>query len=295
MKPLDILNNPWAIVPDKLFEIQEIYNTHLRGEKIDLAALEAQTGEPLQSNRQPYQVLDGIAIIPIHGVIAKRMNMFTRISGGVSTQILTRDTQEAIDDPDVKGIIYDIDSGGGEVDGTAELAQTIYKSRGVKPIVAYSDGVIASAAYWIASATDQVFISGDTVQVGSIGVVATHVDYSEYEKKKGIKTTEVYAGKYKRIASEHKPLSDEGLETIQDRVDYIYSVFVDVVAKHRNTNTENVISRMADGRLFIGQQAVSAGLVDGVITFDELLNSVVPQLAETTESQNYFSKLEAKL
>ena len=295
MNALQILSSPWAIVPDKLFEIQEIYSTHLRGEKADIESIEARTGKPLQNDRKPYQVENGMAIIPIHGVIAKRMNMFSQISGGVSTQILGDDIRSALENTDIKGIILDVDSPGGTVDGTAELGQLIYKNRGVKPILAYTDGMIASAAYWIASAADQIFISGATTMVGSIGVVASHVDYSEYEKQKGIKTTEVYAGKYKRIASEHEPLSKEGQESIQERVDYLYSIFVDVIAKHRATTTNDVVNRMADGKIFIGQQAVNAGLVDGFTTFDELLNSVVPAMSAATERENYFSKIERRL
>jgi capsid assembly protease len=295
MKIFDILTSPWAIVPEKLFEIQEIYATHLRGEKIDIKAVEAAINKPLENDPKPYQIMGDIALFQIHGVIAKRMNMFTQISGGISTQMLANDIMEAITDPDIKGIVLDVDSPGGTVDGTEDLANVIFNARGRKPIVAWSDGMIASAAYWIASATDSVYISGETPTIGSIGVVATHVDYSEYEKRQGIKTTEVYAGKYKRIASEYKPLSKEGRESIQDRVDYIYSLFVDAVARNRGTDPETVQQTMADGQLFMGQQAINAGLVDGVSTFDEILNRVVPAMSATTARDNFCANLERRL
>ena len=272
MKLLDVLTSPWAIIPDKLLEIQAIYFTHLRGEKINIRELEAKIGEPLQNVERPYQVENGVAIISIDGIIAKKMNLMTQISGGVSTQLIKKDFERALADPDVTAILLDIDSPGGTVDGTEELATAIYEARleGLKPIVAYTDGIMASAAYWIGSAAEAVYISGDTPWVGSIGVVTAHVDYSKWEEKHGIKTTEVYAGKYKRIDSEYAPLSKEGAQYLQDQVDYIYSLFSNTVARNRGLSIAG-LADWADGRLFIGKQAVFAGLVDGVSTIDQLL------------------------
>lgn len=276
MKIIDVLTSPWAIVPAKLFEIQEIYRTHLRGDKIDIKAIEAKIGKPLDNETKRYQVINDTAIIPIQGVIAKKMNLFTQTSGGVSAQLTGNDIKEALADDSIKSIVLDIDSPGGTVDGTQELADIVFAGREKKPIVAYSDGTVASAAYWIGSAADRMYISGDTNDIGAIGVVAGHVDYSEFEKKVGVKTTEIYAGKYKRIASQYKKLSKEGKQSIQDQVDYLYSVFVDQVAKHRGVSSDIVLKDMADGRIFIGQQAITAGLVDGVSTFDRIMNTVLP-------------------
>ncbi len=271
MRVLDVLLAPWAIIPENLEELTAIYSTHLRGEKIDIKALEAKIGEPLANGEQGYEVRDGVAIIPMEGVIAKRMNLFMHISGGVSTQLLERDFRQAMADPNVHSIILNGDTPGGSVDGIAEVAKVIYDARGEKPIVTLADGMLASAGVWIGSAADRIYMTGPTTAVGSIGVVAQHVDRSEFDKKIGIKVTEIYAGKYKRIASNHEPLTEDGREDIQAAVDYLYSIFVDVVALHRGTSTEDVLARMADGRLFTGQQAIDAGLVDGVSTLEELV------------------------
>ena len=179
----------------------------------------------------------------------------------------------ALNDPQVKAICFYIDSPGGTVDGTQELANLIYENRGSKPIIGYSDGMVCSAAYWIFSAMDQRFISGDTVQVGSIGVVSTHVDISKLEDQIGIKTTEITAGKFKRIASMHSPLSDDGRATIQDQVDHLYSVFVGDVARNLGVGVDQVLADMADGKTFFGKQAIAAGMVDGVSTMDRLINT----------------------
>jgi signal peptide peptidase SppA len=291
MRIIDVLTSPWAIVPEKLFEIQEIYRTHLRGDKIDIEAIEAQTGKPLDNKKERYQIVNDTAIIPIQGVIAKKMNLFTQISGGASTHLVGRDIKEALADDSIKSILLDIDSPGGTVDGTQELGDIVFAGRDKKPIIAYSDGMIASAAYWIGSAADKIYISGDTIDIGSIGVVASHVDYSEWEKKVGIKTTEIYAGKYKRIASDTKPLSKEGKQYIQDQVDYLYSIFVDQVAKNRGVSSEKVLKDMADGRIFIGKQAITAGLVDGVSTLDRLINTVLPVLQADKQEAKVLSEL----
>lgn len=273
MKLLDVLNSPWAIVPEKLREIQSIYMTHLRGEKIDIKAIEAKIGQPLNNERKNYDVISGVAVLPVEGVIAKKMNLFTRISGGVSSQILANDFREIMDPnrKDIKAVILNIDSPGGAVNGTQELSRLIASYRGKKPIVSYSDGMMASAAYWIGSAADQIYISGDNVEVGSIGVVTQHIDVSGWESKNGIKTTEITAGKYKRIASEYAPLSESGREYIQDILDQIYSAFVQDVADFRSVTVEQVLGNMADGRIFLGNKTIQAGLVDGVSTLDELI------------------------
>lgn len=273
-KLLDIMTAPWAITRPMLQEIGGIYLTHLRGEKINLEAIEAKLGSPLNNERRETKVIDGVAIIPAYGVIAKRMNLFSRISGGVSSEILGNEIRAAMDDPDVTAILLDIDSPGGTVDGTFELADGIYNARGSKPIVALANGLMASAAYAIGAAADRVMIVSDTTHVGSIGVVTTHTDYSQYQEKEGIKTEEIYAGKYKRIASQHKPLTDEGRDYLQAGVDYLYTLFVDRVATYRGVSAETVLNDMADGRIFIGQQAIDAGLVDGVSTLEDIVTSL---------------------
>ena len=269
MKLLDILTAPWAIEPAKLLEIQAIYATHLRGDKIDIEAVEKRLGRPLDNEPKAFDIIDGVAVLPIEGVIAKRANLFSQISGGVSTELVARDLRAALDDPSVHSIILSIDSPGGTVDGTETLANLVAASS--KPIVTLASGTMASAAYWIGSAANAAYITDSTTIVGSIGVVATHTDISKAQAAAGVKTTEIFAGQYKRIASNYAPLSKEGRQTMQDQVDYTYSLFVGAVAKHRGVSTDVVLQDMADGRIFIGQQAIDAGLVDGVSTLELLV------------------------
>lgn len=274
MNILDVLYQPWAIAPDRLMEIQAIYAAHLRGESIDINAVEARIGRQLQNQPQGYQVQDGAALIPLRGVMAPRMNLMSQVSGGTSTELFARDVKAALNDPAVQSIVLLVDSPGGAVGGTMAAASAVMAARGVKPIAAYSDGTMASAAYWVGSAADQVYVSSGVDQVGSIGVVASHVDVSQREQALGIKTTEIVAGKFKRIASRYGPLTESGRQSIQDQVDYLYSLFVGDVAAQRGVSADQVLSDMADGRVFIGQQAIDAGLVDGVASLDSVISEL---------------------
>lgn len=287
---LNIINAPWAIEPSRLLEIQAIYGARLHGEKIDIDAVEKRLGRKLQNESATYTLHGGVAVLPIEGVIAKRMNMFTQISGGTSTQLAAQALQDAINDPAVHSIVLSIDSPGGTVDGTQALADAVLKARSSgKPIVTLADGCMCSAAYWIGSAAQAVYITDSTTQVGSIGVVTSHTDVSGAQAAQGIKTTEISAGKYKRIASQYGPLTSDGRKSIQDSLDYTYSLFVDAVASNRNVSGATVLRDMADGRVFIGKQAVNAGLVDGI----ESLASLTARLNANRKTGGSFKPVQA--
>lgn len=272
MSLLSVIGGQWAIHPTKLIEIQNIYSDHLSGKRADIAAIESKLGKRLDNSRPAYTVDSGVAVVPINGVIAKKMNLFAEISGGTSSQLTAIALNHAVNNPDVHSIMLSIDSPGGTVDGTQMLADVVRSIRqGGKPIVTLAGGSMCSAAYWIGSAAAAVYIEDGTTAVGSIGVVTSHTDISGAESARGIKTTEISAGKYKRISSQYGPLSEEGRQTIQDQLDYTYSLFVDAVAVNRNVPASAVIANMADGKVFIGKQAIDAGLVDGVMTYEALI------------------------
>ena len=272
MKIPDIVNGAWAITPEMLNEIQAIYTRHTRGEKLSKKEILAAIGPRAPEGQRRYlNVLDnGIAILSVQGVLGKKMNMFMDISGGTSMQMATDEFKEAVADESVKAIFMDIDSPGGSVDGTADMANAIRDARGVKPIVAFTDGGIFSAAYWIASAADKIIMSNETVMAGSIGVIARHVDFSKQLDAIGITETEITAGKFKSPYPDSKPLSDFGREVIQADVDTLYSAFVQAVSDNRGLDINN-LEQWADGRCFIGQAAIDAGLVDSIASRDEVI------------------------
>lgn len=276
MRVIDALHAPWAIRPETLRAMVDVYERHAKGDALDLKGIEAAIGKPLNNEPQPYEVIEGVAVLNVVGVLGKRFDMFTAICGGASTQRLQQELAAALEDPTVHSILLNVDSPGGTVDGTQALASDVRAAREKKPVVALIDGMGASAAYWIASAAQRVYITGDTTAVGSIGVVIAHKDVSKAEEMRGVKTTEITAGKFKRIASNFAPLSPEGRQSLQDLVDHIYSVFVESVAANLGVSVDAVLKDMADGRLFLGEQAISAGLVHGISTMTaliELLNT----------------------
>lgn len=268
---LEYVNStPWAITEDKLDLIHDILNTRCDGKEVDLASVEAALGREL---RNEYGVVnqDGNAVIPLIGVISKRMNLFHSISGGFSTELAQKSIEAALDDPDVERIVLKIDSPGGSVDGVKELVDYIYESRGRKPITAFIDGMGASAAYWIASAADEI-VAYDTATVGHIGVFQAHYDRSKAYEDAGVKKNFIYAGKYKVIGNDTAPLSTSDKNYLQSQVDAIYSIFVESVARNRGVSTEAVLKEMADGRVFIGKDALRAGLIDRIGTFTSTLS-----------------------
>lgn len=278
MKLIDVLTSPWAIMPEKLREIQAVYSSHFRGEKIDIAAVEARLGHPLANEQQDYEVRQGgVAVLSISGVISNKANMFTKVSGGASAQILQQQIESMRNDPSVRAVVLDFDTPGGNVLGIPALCESIRALAAEKPTVSCCTGTMASAGYWLGSAANAVYISGLTDYVGSIGVVATH---SYDPRNANTQTTEITAGKFKRLATESQPLTAEGKDYIQSQVDEIYRVFVETVAQNRKVSAEQVLENMADGRIFIGQQAIAAGLVDGVSTVDAMVAKLADNPAQ---------------
>jgi capsid assembly protease len=167
----------------------------------------------------------------------------------------------------VRSAILAIDSPGGSVQMIPAVAAAARRLAQAKPLVSVSEGTMASALYWIGSAANAVMISGETDMVGSIGVVATH---NYQPRASGSVTTEITAGRFKRMASANAPLNDEGRAYLQAQVDQIYTAFLDAVALHRGVEAEQVHEQMADGRIWVGQQAIDHGLADGIATVDDM-------------------------
>lgn len=279
MKLIDLIRSPWAITRDHFEYLADFYRVHVRGGKIDLKELKQEARAmgatfPGGDDEKPYETVNGVAVIPVTGVLSRRTSLFSWLFGGMSTVQIGDAIEAAKGDGAVRAIMLDVDSPGGTVAGTQELAAIVYAARGAKPITAYTGGMMASAAYWIGSAADQVLISGDTNMVGSIGVIATHVDMSKAYEEFGVKVTEVTGGKWKDKPSSYRPLDADDRAVIQYEVDCLYSAFVADVAKHRGVSTETVLSDMADGRVFVGRDAIEAGLVDGVSTRQEAVESL---------------------
>ena len=194
---------------------------------------------------------------------------------------------------DVKAIVLDIKSGGGAVSGVTDTAELVAMvDQKVKPVYAFSDGMIASAAYWLGSSARSVDI-GKVTEAGSIGVLTVHQDLSKLFADMGVKMTVLRAGEYKALGNSYEPLSDKARAEIQGQLDQMYTVFVQHVADSRGVSYAVADEKMAQGRVFVGQAAVDAGLVDSVTSFDALLSKIQGGIDAEKSSPKYgasFSK-----
>jgi len=255
---------PWAIQAEALEQILTI----AAGYADDPKALEARLGRPLQNTRNVTMHGDGVAVIPVSGPIFHRANMFTEISGATSTEMLALDLNQAVENPAVKSILLNIGSPGGQVAGTSEIAGMIAEARDAKPIVAYIDSIGASGAYWIASAADYIYIN-NTAMAGSIGVVMSAPSGKDARR---IEIVSSNAPK-KRV----DPATDEGRAEIQTLVDRLEVEFIDAVAMYRGVDSDDVRANFGQGGLLVGSDAVEAGMVDEVSTFENIISGLSGQ------------------
>jgi signal peptide peptidase SppA len=213
-----------------------------------------------------------VAVIPMIGTISHRMSMMSEVSGGGggSTQALTAQFRQALNDTNCKAIVFDVDSPGGSVEGVIELAQEIFNARKQKPITAVCNSMAASAAYWLASAASEVVCTPSGL-CGSIGVFMLVQDVSEALKTEGVKINLIKAGKFKAEGHPTQPLSDDAREFLQSQVDGMYSTFVKAVAQQRGTSQGAVREGYGQGRALFAAEAVKAGLADRVGTLDDVL------------------------
>lgn len=239
----------------------------------DLAATPGFTPQP----RPTAALQTSVAVIPIHGTLVRRTVGIEAESGLTSYAGLAAQLEAAIGNPAVSAILLDIDSPGGESGGVFDLADRIRAASSIKPVWAVANDMAFSAAYALASAANRVFVSR-TGGVGSIGVIAMHVDQSEKDAQDGVRYTAVFAGDRKNDLNPHEPISSEAHVFLKAEVNRIYGLFVETVARHRGIEPSTV--RDTEAGLFFGQAAVAIGLADAIGTFDDalaqLLESVSP-------------------
>lgn len=260
---------PWAMQPEKLDALCRFIEFKANGGEYSVEEVAARAAGGRSGGNASQS--GNIAVIPVYGVLAQRMNLMSSISGGTSYGMLSAQINEALADDNVAHVVLDIDSPGGAVPGAQELVSEILALRGGdKKIVAQVNALAASAAYWIASAADEIVVT-PSGRAGSIGVYAVHEDVSEMLAKEGIKLTYISAGKYKVEGNETEPLSDEARKFIQSNVNQSYKAFVDGVAAGRGVTPEYVQDNFGQGRVFGAQDLVKRGMADRVGTLNDTL------------------------
>jgi signal peptide peptidase SppA len=217
-----------------------------------------------------------VAVIPIHGTLVRRTSGIEAESGLASYTGIAAQLDAALASPEIAAILLDIDSPGGESGGVFDLADRIRAASEVKPIWAVANDMAFSAAYALASAAARVFVAR-TGGVGSIGVIAMHVDQSVKDAHDGVRYTAVFAGERKNDLNPHEPISNEAHAVLKAEVDRIYDLFVETVARHRGLDADAV--RATEAGLFFGPDAVATGLADAVGSLDDALTQLTQSLS----------------
>lgn len=261
-KLLKILSEKWAIMPT---EIENICSSDFG----DPAWKES--NEPNHKNN--VDIRDGIAVLHVDGALTYRSNWLKAIFGVDTYDSISNALNEVLADDSVKGIVLSIDSPGGMLSGVSDIAEQIFKARGTKEcgIVAHSAGRVCSAAYWIASACERVVLSS-VGEAGSIGVqcVVNKNDGST----DGLSATTILRSNL----SPNKnldPNTPAGRSALEKNIDAAAKVFLETVAAYRGTTYEDVLENYGQGATFIGQDAVDAGLADGIESLDSLIEKML--------------------
>ncbi|MEM8257015.1 S49 family peptidase [Morganella morganii] len=269
-----LFNTPLAIHPQKAEVIVSSLTERLGITQIRSAMMEDDDEYFSRKARKDsgYDVLEGIAIIPVCGTLVQKLGTLRPYSGMTGYDGIRRVFLTAVNDPEVKGICLDIDSPGGEVAGCFDLVDLIYAERGKKPIHAILSENAFSAAYAIASAADKIYVPR-TGGVGSVGVIVIHCDWSQHIKDDGLKVSIITYGNRKAESNPYVALSDEAKAAIQHDVDEMGRLFVSTVSRNRGLS-ETVI-RNTQAACYLAAEGVQMGLADVVaspdVAFQELM------------------------
>lgn len=268
----------WLIDEDKGAEIAGFLALRAAGEPTAWDGAEnapIYAADPIKGRRGPIHVLR------LHGTIMPRGGMMTAMSGGASLEQFGRAFDQAADDASAEAIVIDVDSPGGDVSLVSETAEKIYKARRAgRPIIAVANTLAASAAYWIASAADELIVTPSGA-VGSVGVYGMHDDLTAAFEKAGIKRTLVRSGP-RKAEGVVGGLDDAARAHRQASADYHYDMFVKAVARNRGVEAsvvradpEETATHFGGGRAYPARLAVRLGMADRVESFE----SVVARLA----------------
>lgn len=254
----------WALLPSTLEVMRDIAQRNPLGGGGELESVMKREGIPVANTRSVVN-RDGVAVIPVTGVISRYASFFTDVCGGATVERLATDIAAAIDDPSIRAVVLDIDSPGGQVTGINELADQLYNARGKKPLIAYGGGAMASGAFWLASACDEIVVD-DTSQVGSVGVVATYRIIKDDDQTQTIE-----------LVSNRSPnkrpdiTSADGKAKALESIDAMADVFIGRVARNLGMSEDAVVVAGDSGGVLIGQHAVNAGLAHRLGSLEGLI------------------------
>lgn len=284
-----LFNTPLAITPGKAeivmaaladrFGIAKLFRTDGTVADLTMGAgvyVDDEFGGPKDSG-QGYEVVHGVAIIPVQGTLVQKLGTLRPWSGMTGYDGIRANLSMALEDKSVRAIVFDIDSPGGEVSGCFDLVDAIYRARGIKPMWSILTESAYSAAYAIASATDRIFVPR-TGGTGSVGTICMHVDFSKALTAAGIAVTMIHYGDRKADGHPEIPLSKEALASFQADIDTMGELFVETVARNRGLKPAAVRSTQAT--TYLGAKGVEIGFADAVMAPDEAFRSLLEELGQ---------------
>ena len=270
-----LYEEPWLISATMHSQLCDIVKAHISGDA-HVPGGRADMYKDAEGKASDIEVIGGIAVIPFSGVVGQHIGMMERSSGVMDINDFTTNLQRALDRDDVKGILIDVNSPGGTITGVPEAGDMVNEAKSIKPIVAFTDSLMASAAYWVASGCSAI-VCTPSANVGSIGVYCAILDSSKAFELSGLKQELFKEGKYKAIGMPGIALTDEQREHIQSQVSMLYGWFTTTVVEGRGTVDQSVM----EGQDFRGEEAKRSNLVDVVggrdDAFDLLLDLISMQ------------------
>jgi signal peptide peptidase SppA len=283
------ISHPWAVLPEMLSIIAGILAHRIAGVELDQAQIQAAL---VDRKNLPQPRVGSVAVLPIYGVLAPRMNMFSRMSGGTSYEQLTTQLRDAVNDKTVRTIVFDVNSPGGSVAGNAEFAAEVMKARAKKPVIAVAQYTMGSAAYQLSAAATEI-VASPSAHVGGIGTYGIHDDLSAQLEKLGVKRTFISAGEGKVDGNDSEPLSESGQARIQALVNQAYDQFVATVVNGRGKGmTADRVTKDWKAHVYGAAEAQALGMIDRVATLDDTLLRVLtdsPDAADHRAAQTVFS------
>lgn len=267
-----LFNQPLLVTPDMLdlgvrwanqamnLNIINLNLAPVVGANLDLSDDEVQDRTGIEEEqRRAALVATGVQVLPVHGLLVSRGSHINACETMTSYEGLRQQLRQAVADPLVERIALDIDTPGGSAVGAFELAADIRAMSQIKPITGIVNFMAYSGGYLIGSACTELVVS-QTSGVGSIGVIASHMDRSKQAEAQGVKVTTVYAGAHKNDLSPHEPITEQSMAFLRELVQESYQLFVSAVADYRGLSVEAV--RATEAGLYRGQAGIKAGLAD---------------------------------
>lgn len=276
----------WAIEPTRFRQVLAAHMATLDG-RFDADALPAVEGD----DDTGFSTTGKIAIIDITGVLTKGEGFFTRFFGGTSMARTQRAVRESAHDSSITGILLRIDSPGGTVAGTADLTDAVAAAAKIKPVFAWAEDLVASAAYSVASQATKLYVNNATALVGSIGVLSAVEDWSALFEQAGIKVHVLATDDVKGAGLLGSKVTEKQVARLQEEIDDLFVPFLEAVARGRGMTVDEV-RKQTDGRLFIAAKAQAIGLIDGVRSLEQTiseLQSAEPPNGTTSAAKRHTS------